>query len=302
MDRLKAMATFVRIVDSGSLSAAADASGQSHAAVVRSLAALEKHLGVRLLNRTTRRLALTDEGQEYLAWSRRILAEFDEVEQRYEASRDQPGGLLRLTAPVEFGRRHVAPLVTTFLACQPAMRADLILLDRLVDLVDEGLDLAIRIGHLPDSSMVALAAGRTRFVVCASPAYLAGAGPIETPAALGNHACITFLPQGQAWPFRDPDHVDGIRTETITARMASNQIQAVSHACQQGLGIARLLHYQVADELASGRLIRLLRAHESADVPIQLVYPHARLQAPRVRLFIDWVLPRLARSLPDPDD
>lgn len=297
MDRLKAMATFVRIVDSGSLSAAAVQSGQSAAAVVRTLAALEKHLGARLLNRNTRRLALTDEGAEFLAWSRRILAEFDEVEHGFDARRNLPGGLLRLTAPVEFGRRHVAPLVNAFLAAHPATRVELTLLDRMVDLLEEGLDLAVRIGQLPDSSLVAVPLGRTRLVVCASPRLLERAGPVLHPSALSAHDCIVFAPQGRHWAF----HVEGSPvTATVSARLLTNQAQAACQACVQGLGIARLLHYQVAEELADGRLTRLLREYETPDVPIQMVYPHARLLPPRVRQFIDWIAPRLSAAIPDP--
>ena len=298
MDRLKAMATFVRIVDSGSLSAAAEASAQSAASVVRTLAALEKHLGVRLLNRNTRRLALTDEGAEFLAWSRRMLAEFDALEHRFEARRDQPDGLLRMTAPVEFGKRHVAPLVHAFLRLHPAMRVELVLVDRVVDLIDEGLDLAIRIGDLPDSAMVATPLGRTRLVVCASPSYLGQAAPLETPAALAAHRCIAFLPQGKDWQFQQPD--GSMAAETIVPRLGSNQVQVAAQAGIDGLGVIRLLHYQVADELADGRLVRLLAGFEPPDIPIQMVFPHARLLAPRVRRLIDWAAPRLRASIPDP--
>lgn len=297
MDRLKAMSTFVRIVDSGSLSAAAEAAGQSAASVVRTLAALEKHLGVRLLNRNTRRLALTDEGAEVLAWSRRVLAEFEAVEHSFEARRSQPEGVLRMTAPVEFGRRHVAPLVNEFLRDHPAMGAELVLLDRVVDLLEEGLDLAIRIGQLPDSTMVALPLGRTRAVVCAAPGYLETSGPVPHPSSLREHPCVAFLPQGRQWHFQEAG--EGIAQE-IRARLVVNQVQTASLACLQGLGVARLLHYQVADELADGRLVRLLQAFEPPDLPIQMVYPHSRLLSPRVRRFIDWAAPRLRASVPDP--
>lgn len=297
MDKLKAMATFVRIVEAGSLSAAAGASGQSAASVVRSLAALEKHLGVRLLNRNTRRLALTDEGTEFLAWSRRILAEFDEIEHSFDARRHSPGGLLRLTAPVEFGRRHVAPLVNAFLAQHPAMRVELILLDRMVDLLEEGLDLAVRIGQLPDSSMVAVPLGRTRHVVCASPDYLRAAGQLPHPSALCEHDCIVFAQQGGEWHFIDGGEA---LTVPVPARLGTNQVQAASLACVQGLGIARLLHYQVAAELADGQLVRLLREFEPPELPVQLVYPHSRLLSSRVRSFIDWMAGRLRLRIPDP--
>lgn len=298
MDRLKAIATFVRIIDTGSLSAAAEVSGQSAASVVRTLAALEKHLGVRLLNRNTRRLALTDEGAEYLSWSRRILAEFDEIEHNFDARQHSPGGLLRITAPVEFGRRYVAPLVNEFLASHPAMRIELSLLDHMVDLLEDRLDLAIRIGQLPDSSMVAIPLGKTRLVVCASPGYLQETGMVAHPSALRDHSCIVFAPQGKHWHFQDQG---ASITETVSARLVANQVQTASLACVQGLGIARLLHYQVANELRAGQLTRLLQEFEPSSLPIQMVYPHSRLLSPRVRQFIDWISPQLRAVIPDPE-
>jgi len=298
MDKLKAMANFVRIVDSGSLSAAADVTGQSVASVVRSLAALERHLGVRLLNRSTRRMALTDEGAEYLAWSRRMLADFADMEQRLEASDGAVRGLLRITAPVEFGQRYIAPLVNEFLREHAEIRVELNLSDQIVPLLDERLDLALRIGHLPDSAMVARQIGTTRLVTCASPDYLSSAPAIDTPPALEDHACILFAAQGRHWYYR---HGEKEQAEEITPRLTCNQIRTASLACVQGLGITRLLHYQVADELADGRLVRVLREYEPKDLPIQLIYPHALQLSPRVRAFVEWVCPRLERGLPGLD-
>ena len=297
MDRLKAMANFVRIVDSGSLSAAADASGQSVASLVRSLAALEHHLGVRLLNRSTRRMALTDEGGRYLVWSRRMLAEFDTMEQQLEASEGAVRGLLRATAPVEFGQRFLAPLVNAFIKAHPEIRVELNLDDRIVPLLDERLDLALRIGELPDSSMVARRIGATRLVTCASPTYLRTAPPIESPASLREHACIALASQGTQWHYR---HEEQGLSEEIAPKLVCNQVRATSLACVQGVGIARLLHYQVAEELLDGRLVRILQDFEPADLPIQLVYPHSLQLAPRVRSFVEWVGPQLEQVTPDP--
>lgn len=297
MDRLKAIATFVRIVDAGSLSAAAEMSGQSAASVVRTLAALEAYLGVRLLNRNTRRLALTDEGAEFLAWGKRILAEFDDIEHSFDVRRSHPGGLLRITASVEFGSRYVAPLVNAFLADHQAIRVELTLLDHMVDMLEEGLDLAIRIGRLPDSSMVAVPLGVTRLVVCASPAYLRDSDPLSHPSSLHQHDCVAFASQGKHWHFLEK----GVAlTETVPARLQSNQVRAVCQAGLQGVGVIRLLHYQVADELGDGRLIRLLRDFEPPDIPVQMVYPNSRLLSSRVRQFIDWIAPRLRAIIPDP--
>ena len=201
MDKLKAMRVFVRIVDTGSLTAAAAAGGQSPASVVRTLAALEQALGVRLLNRSTRRLALTDEGRDYLARCRHILAALDEAEAVLSAGQVQPAGSLGVTAPVTFGRRHVAPLLSEFLAGHDGLRGELVLLDRVVNLVEEGLDLAVRIGRLADSSLVAVPLGHTRHVVCASPALLARLGRPARPEALEGCPGIWFGPQGGRWPF-----------------------------------------------------------------------------------------------------
>ncbi|MBX8485539.1 LysR family transcriptional regulator [Pseudomonas cichorii] len=298
MDRLKAMANFVRIVDSGSLSSAADVTGQSVASLVRSLAALERYLGVRLLNRSTRRMALTDEGEEYLAWSRRMLADFDDMEQRLESRDGIARGLLRLTAPVEFGQRYLAPLVNAFLKDHEEMAAELSLNDQVIPLLDERLDLALRIGHLPDSAMVARKVGSTRLVTCASPDYLRSAPTIDNPQSLREHACITLAFQGRHWYFR---HREKELAEEVVPRLVCNQVRAASQACVQGVGITRLMHYQVADELADGRLIRILRDFEPMDLPIQLVYPHSLQLSPRVRAFVEWACPQLERLTPDPD-
>ncbi len=199
MDKLRAMETFVRIVDRGSLTAAAETLSTSLPSVVRTLAALEAELGVRLLNRTTRRLSPTDEGREYFERSKRVLAEVDEAEAALSARRVAPKGRLRITAPVMFGRLRVAPLVTEFVLRHPALQIELTLLDRIVDLVEEGIDAGVRIARLPDSTLVAVPVGQTRRVVCASPAYLKRAGTPKTPQDLMHHRCISFsgLARGQ---------------------------------------------------------------------------------------------------------
>lgn len=297
MDKLKAMAHFVRIVEHGSLSAAAEAGGQSVASLVRSLAALERQLGVRLLNRSTRRMALTDEGQRYLAFSQRMLAECDAIERELEGRDGQVRGVLRLTAPVELGQLYLAPLVNGFLAEHPQARAELILNDQIVPMIDERLDLALRIGQLPDSGLVARALGSTRLLTCASPAYLASHPPLLIPAELARHACIAFAGHGTQWYYRQAGQSQAV---TVEARLWCNQIRAVRLACVQGLGVARLLHYQAAEALASGELVRVLEAFEPQDLPVQLVYPHGLGLAPRVKAFVEWAAPRLQAALPRP--
>jgi DNA-binding transcriptional LysR family regulator len=288
MDKLKAMATFVRIAEGGSLTAAATALGASLPAVVRSLAALEAALDVRLINRTTRRMALTDEGREYYERCKRVLAELDEAEAALSARRVAPRGRLRVTAPVLFGRVHVAPVATEFVSRHSAVQLDLLLLDRVADLVEEGIDVGVRIGRLPDSSLVAIPVGETRRVVCASPAYLKRAGLPRSPAALMACRCVNFngLAPGQEWSFAR-------EKRKVNAAFATNEIEAALEACVRGVGIGQFLSYQVQALLDQGRLKRVLRDSEPAALPIQVIYPHARLLSSNVRSFVDCLVPRL---------
>lgn len=293
MDKLRAMTIFVRIVEMGSLTAAASVLDTSLTAVVRSLASLEETLGTRLLNRTTRRIALTDEGREYFERCRRVLAEVEEAERFLSARQARPVGKLAITAPVMFGRLYVGPLLTDFLAAYPAVQADLMLLDRIVDLLDEGMDVALRIGHLRDSSLVAVPVGKIHRIVCASPNYLQRAGTLERPADLVRHRCVQFIGvvPGADWIFAsDIDNIDRV---TIKAALATNQIDVALDACCKGLGCASFLDYQVREQLEDGRLRRILQDFEPAPVPVQLVYPHGRQLPVRVRIFIDWIVPRL---------
>lgn len=284
------MQVFARIVDAGSLTAAAGALGLSVPSVVRSLAALERAIGVRLLNRTTRRSSLTDAGREYYERCRRVLAEVEEADAQMSARRSEPKGRLRLTAPASYGRMRVAPIVAEFLAKYPQVEVELLLLDRVVDLVEEGIDAAVRIGRLPDSTLVARAVGETRRVVCAAPAYLRRAGAPKVPADLAAHRCIVFsgLAAAGEWAF-------GGTTRPrwpVRAVLRTNQVDAALDACLGGLGCAQFLHYQVEKALREGKLRRLLSRYEPAPVPIQIVYPHARPSS-SVRAFIDMAAARL---------
>ena len=303
MDKLRAMQIFVRIADAGSLTAAADVLDTSLTAVVRSLATLEGALGARLLNRTTRRIALTDEGREYLERCRRILAEVDEAESALAARQATPAGKLAITAPVMFGRLHVGPVLAGFLVAYPQVRAELMLFDRVVDLLDEGMDAAIRIGHLRDSSLIAVPLGTTRRVVCASPAYLGRAGTPGRPADLAGHRCLQFLgvTPGSEWEFANVGAhgaADGKTTRVpIKAVLTTNQIDSARDACAEGLGCCAFLDYQVRESLAAGALCRILQAFEPAPIPVHIVYPHSRLLSSRVRSFVDWAVPRLRLRL-----
>lgn len=276
------MRTFVAIVDCGSLTAAADALDRSQPAVVRSLAALEAHLGVRLLQRTTRRMSLTPEGSEYLARCRQILSDVDEAERALSQDEAEPQGLLRVTAPVQFGHLHVAPLLTRFLRAHPRITADLLLLDRNVDLVEEGVDLAVRIGELPDSELIALPVGELQRVVCASPGLLKRVPEPKTPHELGRLPCIRLnnLARSGAWTFRD-----GSSTVRVKAAgpLSCNQIAAAVSACVEGAGFGQFLSYQVQNELQTGRLKRVLAHFEVPAIPINVVYPGGRFTTARQR-------------------
>jgi DNA-binding transcriptional LysR family regulator len=291
MDKLRAMETFVRIVDGGSLTAAADVLSTSLPSVVRTLAALEADLGVRLLNRTTRRLSLTDEGREYVERCKRVLAEVDDAEAALSARRVAPKGRLRITAPVMFGRLRVAPLVTEFVLKHPALQVELTLLDRIVDLVEEGIDVGVRIARLPDSTLVAVPVGETRRVVCASPAYLKRAGTPKTPRDLLDHRCISFsgLAAGNTWNFGGDARVQ----IEVPSALVTNQVDAAIDACLRGVGPGQFLCYQVQALLDVRKLKRVLLSFEPVPVPIQLVYPQARPLSANVRAFVDWAVPRL---------
>ena len=286
MDRLRAMQIFVRIVEAGSLTRAAAALGMSGPAVVRSLAALERAIGVRLLQRTTRRSSLTDEGREYYERCKRVLAAVDEADTSMSARRSEPRGRLRITAPATYGRMHVAPIVNAFIAKYPQVEVELLLLDRVVDLIEEGLDAAVRIGELPDSTLVARALGETRRLVCAAPAYLRRAGIPKRPADLQAHRCIVFsgLAAANEWSF-------GAKRQRMAVRpvLRTNQVDAALDACMRGFGCGQFLSYQVDAALREGKLKRLLKEYEPPPLPIHIVYPHARPSS-NVRVFVELAL------------
>jgi DNA-binding transcriptional LysR family regulator len=290
MDKLRAMEAFVRIVDRGSLTAAAESLRTSLPSVVRTLASLEAALDTRLINRTTRRIALTDEGRDYYARCQRVLADIDDAEAALSARRIAPKGRLRLTAPVTFGRMHVAPVVTDFVGRHDAVQVELMLLDRVVDLVEEGIDVGVRIGHLPDSSLVALPIGETRRIVCASPAYLKRAGTPASPADLAAHRCVSFggLAQGNDWTLATAGKTLRVR---LTPLLASNQIDPVLAACAGGEGLGQFLSYQVKDLLEARKLKRVLVEHEPAPLPIHVIYPATRFVSSNVRALLDFAVP-----------
>jgi DNA-binding transcriptional LysR family regulator len=288
MDRLDAMNTFVTVADQRSFVGAARKLGLSPSAVTRTIGALEEHLGLRLLQRTTRSVALTDEGARYLLRARRILAEVEEAEDEALADRATPTGRLAVAAPSAFGRSHVAPVLTSFLARHDAVQGELFLADRFVNLVEEGIDVAVRIGVLSDSSLVAKTVGLTRRVLVASPGYLEARGTPRSPQSLEKHRIVQFtsLTPGPEWRFVRGEQVEQV---AITPSFATNSAEvAIAHA-EAGRGLTLVLAYQATEAVRAGRLVVVLARHEPPPLPIQLVYPTSRLLSTKVRAFVDHV-------------
>jgi DNA-binding transcriptional LysR family regulator len=292
MDRLRAMQTFVRIVDGGSLSAAARALGVTLPAVVRTLAALEAHLGSRLLNRTTRRIGLTDAGSDYYQRGRQLLAELEEIELAASSAKSRPAGTLAVTAPVLFGRFNVVPLLTEYRRRFPEVGVRLLLLDRNVNLLEEGIDVAIRIGQLADSSLVATRLAQVRRVCYASPAYLRRRGTPKHPRDLAAHDCLslTALTSGDAWSFRENGRALDVK---LRPRFVSNSGDAVIAMAESGQGIGIALSYQIEAQLARRRLVAVLEEFAPEPLPVSAVFPHGRLTAAKVREFIALAAARL---------
>lgn len=296
MDKLLAMTTFVQIVDRGTLTAAAEALDKSLPSVVRTLASLEGALNVRLLNRTTRRIALTEEGRHYLERCRRILADIEDAELVLTAEQSEPSGNLNVTAPVLFGQMHVTAIVTSFVERFKRVHVDLLLLDRVVNLVDEGIDVAIRIAHLGDSSMVALPVGQIRRVVCASPKLLDKTGALTRPEEIARHDCVRFtgIAPGTTWHFFEQGKQLSVQ---VTGPFVCNQATASIDACAAGLGFGMFLSYQVEPLVKQRKLKIVLPDFEPPPMPVSVVYPQPKLMATRVRVFVDWMTQELRQAL-----
>lgn len=286
MDRFDAISAFVTVADHRGFAPAARKLGLSTSAITRHVSALEEHLGVRLLNRTTRAVNLTDAGQRFLERSRRILTDLDEAERMAENERGEPMGRFVVSAPQVFGRLHVAPLICEFMNLHRKLRGELLLSDRMVNLVEDGVDVAIRIGHLTDSSDIARKVGAVRRVLVASPAYLAAAGTPDSPEKLRDHRLIAFtaLTAEQLWQFQRQGESLGV--EACPCYISNSADAAIWHAAQGG-GITMALSYQVADHVRDGRLKLLLPEFEPAPYPVQFVYPSTRLLSLKVRAFLE---------------
>jgi DNA-binding transcriptional LysR family regulator len=295
MDKFAAMKTFVRIVEAGSLTRAAEALDTSLPTVVRTLASLERALGVSLLKRTTRRLHLTDEGSQYLERCRDILAATQEAEDILVARSTEPVGKLSVTASVPFGRRYVAPILYDFIQRYPRVTADVLFVDRVVNLIEEGIDVAVRIAHLRDSSLVAVPVGQVRRVVCASDEYLRRHGVPKTPNDIRNHICIRhigLIPRNE-WHFRVNNRQAAV---PITSIVTGNEIDLSVNACLRGLGLGMFLSYIVAPYRKSGQLKYVLEEFEQEPTPVHVVYPQRLLMSNKVRIFVDECVSKLRRA------
>jgi len=286
------MATFVRIVERRTLTAAARSLHTSLPTVVRTLSALEAELGVTLLTRTTRRVNITSEGLAYYEHCKELLETMTAVERSLRERGSQPRGRVVLTAPLTFGRLHVTPLLADFLQEHPQIAVELRLSDHVVNLTQEGVDLAVRLGKLHDSSAIALQVGKTRRIVCASPAYLARRGAPLQPQDLAEHTCIRLLESREAneWQFQVRRRVLRV---PVSGPLDTNLLDAALAACEAGLGCGRFLGYQVFEALRRQTVQALLVKFEPPPVPIHLVYPHARWVSTRLRILMDWLAPRL---------
>ncbi len=280
------MTAFVAVADLQGFAPAARKLGLSPSAVTRLVAALEQHLGARLLQRTTRSVALTDTGTRYLERVRQILADLDEADASASAERTRPSGRLVVSAPVGFGRRYIAPLLSDYLKRYPEVIGELRLSDLMINLVDDGVDCAVRIGHLADSSLVARQLGTMRRIVVASPDYLASRGTPANPAQIAAHDVVHFGQPGAPVDWRFV--VDGrdVRV-TCAPRLVSNVADVAILDAERGGGLTRVLAYQAADAIAAGRLRVVLADYEVPPLPIAVVYPTSRLLSAKVRAFVD---------------
>lgn len=288
MDRLDGMAAFAAAVEAGSLSGAAKRLGCSLASVSRQISAIERQFGVTLLARTTRRLALTDEGRDYYEHVKRIVSEVVDAERTLSAQSKVPHGRLRISAPTLIGRLRLAPLLSTYLADHPQVSIDLTLMDRFPNLLEDEIDLAIVLGSLPDSSLVRRSLGQVRRVLCAAPDYLASRGVPATPQDLVKHDCLIFTtrPGSSAWAFQ----ISGRRTEVeVPARLRSNALDVVVSAALGGMGVVHAPAWQVQDHVDAGRLTLILQDYERPSLPLQMIFSDPRHLSRKVQSFANFL-------------
>lgn len=298
LDRLEVMTLLLRVVEKGSFSAASRDLRMPLATLSRKVSELEAHLGTRLLIRTTRKSALTDAGAAYATSARRILEEVDETERIAAGEFHAPRGELVLTAPILFGRLHILPVVTEFLAAYPEINVRLLLSDRNLHLIDDHIDMAVRIGPLPDSRMVATRVGSMRTVVCASPKLLAAYGTPKAPEDLAQLPCVNFdfLSPVPAWRFRLKD-ATGTTDLPVRPRLSVSTAEAAVWAAMQGVGATRVLHYQCADAMRDGVLRTILEDFELEPLPVHLIHANRGVLPSKMRIFLDFAAARLRARL-----
>ena len=296
MDRIDAMKVFVSAVDEGSLAGAGRRLRRSPAAVSRAIAFLEAHVGAELLHRTTRSLKLSEAGERYAAACRRVLTDLEEADIAVAGERSAPRGTLTLTAPMVTGEDILRPVLDAFMDEYPMVSARLYLLDRPVNLIDEGIDVALRIAHLVDSSFVAIRLGEVRRVIAASPQYLARHPAIHEPADLAKHQIISMTNFGlDSWSFPPAEGSSVPRVVQFAPRLVVNTVRAAVASATEGHGITRLFSYHIAEEIREGRLQILLGKDEHPPLPAHLLAPQGRFSVPKVRAFADFAVPRLKR-------
>ena len=296
MDRFNGMAVFVKVVEASSFAAAARHFGMSPAMVSKHVQTLEERLGVRLLNRTTRRVSATEVGQNYYEHCVRILSDIEEAERAAGDLQTAPRGLLRVSASVSFGMRHLAPAIADYLATYPEVSIELSLDDPYVDLLEERFDVAIRLGRLADSSLIARKLGSVETILCASPAYLERNGAPQIPGDLAKHNCLvyTYATPQSVWHFVNQNGIeDAIR---ISGRFLANSGDALLTLALKDAGVILAPDYIVEDELKAGRLVRLLPAYKAVETPVHAVYPHSRFLSAKTRTFVDFLTLRFGHS------
>jgi DNA-binding transcriptional LysR family regulator len=298
MDRIEAIGAFVTSVERGSLAAAARKLGCSPAKVTRLIGMLEKRLGTRLLHRNTRALHLTQFGEAYLATCGEVLRLMDAAEHGAATERERPYGLLTVTAPLRFGQLFLRPVLDAFLDANPDVQARLILLDRVTNLVEEGIDIAVRIGHLPDSTLIAARLDEVRRVLVAAPAYLKRCGIPRTPSMLREHACIMERDGAETdlWRFSAPPR-KGLVPTAVRPRLRVNSAEAAVDSAVDGHGIARVMSYQAATDVVAGKLVVLLAQYEPPPIPVHLLLPSARSKTAKQRSFVEFATPQLRSRL-----
>lgn len=298
MDRFQSLAVFTKVVEQGGFARAAERLDLSTSAVSRHVSELEAHLGARLLNRTTRRLSLTESGQAFHERALQLLADLEEAEAAVAANALSPRGTLKLTCSITFGERHVAPAIADFSANYPELRFDVELSDRMVDLVEEGIDLAIRIGTTGSQALIARRIGTTAMICCASPAYVKRHGSPAVPADLAGHRCLgyAYLASRDLWQFRDAAGVE--HPVRIFGPVHANNGRFLAELALAGTGIAFEPDFIVGDDIRAGRLLQLLPGFAPPTSPIYAVYPSRRHLSAKVRAFVDFIATRFAADAP----